>query len=97
MPIPLNILRAALGLLCLLFAHFLGRSLVRVRRGQSPRSMYGWLVRLAITAGGLVWRRGLDGLAIAAFTLSAAALVLGAWLEQRPRNEEDLTGEIFGG
>jgi hypothetical protein len=96
MPIPLDILRAALGLLCLLFAHFLGRSIVRVQRGQSPRSLYGWLVRTAIACGTILWHRGLDGVAIAIFTLSAVSLVLGAWDEQRPKKQEDLTKEIFG-
>jgi hypothetical protein len=96
MPIPVDILRVVLGLLCLVFAHFLGRSMVRVRRGQNLRGLYGWLIRLAIAAGVLVWRHGLDGVAIAVFTLSAAALVVGAWDEQRPKKQEDLTKEIFG-
>ena len=96
MPIPLDILRVALGLLCVLFAHFVGRSMVRVRRGQSPRSLYGWLLRYFITAGAILWRRGFDGVAITAFTLAAASLVVGAWDEQRPKKQEDLTSEIFG-
>lgn len=96
MPIPLDFLRVVLGLFCLLFAHFLGRSIVRVRRGQKPRSLYGWLIRTIIAAGAVLWRRGLDGISIAVFTLAAAALVLGVWDEQRPRKQEDLTREIFG-
>ncbi len=96
MPIPLDFLRIVLGLFCIFFAHFLGRSIVRVRRGQNPRSLYGWLIRAAITGGAILWRRGLDGVAIAAFTLAAASLVIGAWDEQRPKKQEDLTSEIFG-
>jgi hypothetical protein len=96
MPIPLDALRVALGLLCLLFAHFLGRSMVRARRGQGPRSLYGWLVRMTIAGGAILWHRGLDTIAIAVFTLSAASLVVGAWDEQRPRKQEDLSREIFG-
>src|ERR1039458_3046678 len=69
----------AMGLLCLFFAHFLGRSIVRVRRGQRARSFYGWLIRTAITGGAILWRRGLDGIAIVAFTLAAASLVVGMW------------------
>jgi hypothetical protein len=85
------------GLFCLFFAHFLGRSMVRVRRGQNPRGLYGWLIRTAIAAGAILWHRGLDGVAIAAFTLAAASLVVvGAWDEQRPKKQEDLTREIFG-
>jgi hypothetical protein len=97
MPIPVDILRVVLGLLCLFFAHFLGRSIVRVRRGQRARSFYGWLIRTAITGGAILWRRGLDGIAIVAFTLAAASLVVGVWDEQRPKKQEDLTKEIFGG
>jgi hypothetical protein len=96
MPIPVDLLRIVLGLFCLFFAHFLGRSMVRVRRGQNPRSLYGWLIRLAIAGGVLLWRHGLDGIAIAVGTLSAAALVVGAWDEQRPKKQDDLTREIFG-
>lgn len=93
---PVELLRSVLGLFCLFFAHFVGRSIIRVRRGANPRGLYGWLIRLAIAGGVLLWRHGLDGLAIAVFTLSAASLVIGAWVEQRPRKQEDLTHEIFG-
>jgi hypothetical protein len=96
MPIPLDMLRVLLGLLCLFFAHFLGRSIVRVRRGQRARSLYGWLLRTVITAGAILWHRGLDTIAIAIFTLAAASLVVGVWDEQRPKDQEDLTKEIFG-
>ena len=89
-------LRVLLGLLCLFFAHFLGRSIVRVRRGQRARSLYGWLLRTVITAGAILWHRGLDTIAIAIFTLAAASLVVGVWDEQRPKDQEDLTKEIFG-
>ena len=89
-------LRVLLGLLCLFFAHFLGRSIVRVRRGQRVRGLYGWLIRTMITAGAILWHRGLDTIAIAIFTLAAASLVVGVWDEQRPKDEEDLTKEIFG-
>jgi len=97
MPIPLDVLRVLMGLLCLFFAHFLGRSMVRARRGQSARSLYGWLVRTLLAAAAILWRRGLDGISIAVFTLAAASLVVGAWDEQRPKKQEDLTKEIFGG
>lgn len=97
MPIPVDVLRVVLGLLCLFFAHFLGRAIVRMRRGQRARSMYGWLLRTVITAGAVLWRRGLDNISIVILTLAAAALVVGVWDEQRPKPQEDLTKEIFGG
>ena len=96
MPIPVDFLRVVVGLFCLFFAHFLGRSMVRVRRGQNPRGLYGWLIRTAIAAGAILWHRGLDGVSIVAFTLAAASLVVGVWDEQRPKKREDLTREIFG-
>jgi hypothetical protein len=89
MPIPLDILRGVLGLLCVFFAHFLGRSIVRVRHGAPARSLYGWLIRAAITVGAILWHRGLDNVAIVAFTLAAASLVVGVWDEQRPKKRED--------
>ena len=96
-PFPVDLLRGVLGLLCIFFAHFLGRSIVRMRRGaQKPRSLYGWLIRAIITAGGILWNRGLDGLAIIIFTLAACSLTLGIWDEQRPKKQENLTKEIFG-
>ena len=96
MPVPLDFLRGLLGLFCLFFAHFLGRSIVRARRGGGVRSLYGWLVRTLIAAGAILWRRGLDTLAIVVYTLAAASLVIGIWDEQRPRKQEDLTGAMFG-
>jgi hypothetical protein len=97
MPIPLDILRVILGLLCIFFAHFLGRSIVRVRRGlQRPRNLYGWLIRFIITAGAILWRRGFDVISIVVFVLAAASLALGVWDEQRPKRQEDLTKQIFG-
>ena len=92
----MDVLRVFLGLLCLFFAHFLGRSLVRVRRGSSMRSLYGWLLRTILAAGAILWRRGLDTVAIVIFTISAASLAIGYWDEQRPKEQEDLTKEIFG-
>ena len=96
MPIPLNVLRCFLGLLCLFFAHFLGRSIVRVQHGQRPRSLYGWLVRTLIAGGAILWHGGVDTITIVAYTLSAMSLVVGAWDEHRPKNQDDLTKEIFG-
>ena len=97
MPIPLDILRVVLGLLCIFFAHFLGRSIVRLRRGlQRPRNLYGWLIRLLITAGAILWRRGFDAISIVVFLLAAASVALGVWNERRQKKQEDLTKEIFG-
>ena len=97
MPVPLNLLRGLLGLLCIFFAHLLGRSIVGVRRRvQRPRSLYGWLIRTLITACAILWGGGLDRLAAVAYVLAAASLALGIWEEQRPKKQEDLTRQMFG-
>jgi hypothetical protein len=97
MPIPLDFLRGVVGLFCLFFAHFLGRSIVRLRRGQQrPRHLYGWLIRMLIAAGAILWQRGLDTIAIVIYTLSAVSLALGIFDEQRLKRHEDLTRQIFG-
>lgn len=96
MPVPLDFLRGLLGMLAILFAHLLGRSIVRVRRGSAPsRSLYGWLIRTLLCLGAVLWRSGCDRISIVVFVLAAASLSLGAWQEQRPRKHEDLriTGE----
>jgi hypothetical protein len=95
--IPLDVLRGFLGLLCLFFAHFLGRAMVRVRVRHEPlRKLYGWLVRTLITVFAILYRRGFDSIAIAALALAAASLAAGVWDEYRPKREEDLTGQMFG-
>jgi hypothetical protein len=97
MPIPVDFLRSILGLLCVFFAHFLGRSVVRVRRGlQRPRHLYGWLLRTLVTLVFVFWHRGWDGISIAVLTLVTVTLVLGIWDEHRPKEQEDLTKQIFG-
>ena len=94
--VPLDFLRGLLGALCVFFAHFLGRSAVGVYRGSLKKSrVYGWLLRTVVTAAAIVWRKGLDLIAVVVFALAAIALALGAWAELRPRQQEDLTGEMF--
>jgi uncharacterized membrane protein len=95
MPVPLDFLRGVLGVLAILFAHVLGRSIVRVRRGMiRSRSLYGWVIRTLLCAAAVLWRRGFDGISISVLVVAAASLALGAWQEQRPKKQEDL--KIFG-
>lgn len=92
------ILRIALAVLCVGFAACLGRSLARRRifttsRHTSPAS---WAVRTGLAAFALVFRTGVDTLAIGAYAaslLAAAALFL---FERRPKKpEEDLVQKMF--
>jgi len=95
--IPINLLRAVIGLMCVLFAYFLGRTATRAYLGRGRKSrMYGWLIRTAITAAVITWRRGVDSLALAAYALAALTLAAGVWLELRPpKQPENVSREIF--
>jgi hypothetical protein len=96
--IPLDVLRGFVTLFLLFFAHFLGRSVVRARSNQQRwRSVAGWAIRATIAVLAIVFKRGLDSISIAALLLSAGAFALGYWDESRPKQEEDLTRQIFGG
>ena len=89
-------MRGVLALLCIFFAHFLGRTAARVYLGKVPQKrMYSWLLRTLVTALAIPWRNGFDTLSVAAFLIAALVLAFGAWDELRPRREEDLTQEIF--
>lgn len=96
MPVPIDLLRGVLGLLCVFFAHWLGRSVARVRRGERPGGLFRWTVRTVLTGLAVAWRYGMDGIMIAVLIGAAASAALGAWLEWRPPEpEEDLTEQIF--
>jgi hypothetical protein len=63
MPVPIELLRAMLAVLCVFFAHMLGRSAGGVFHGETRRGrMYGWLVRVLITAFAIGTGRRLGGL-----------------------------------
>lgn len=94
MPVPIDLLRAVLGLLCVFFAHWLGRSAARARRG-GKHGLFRWTVRTVLTGLAVAWRYGLDGVMIAVLLGAAASAGLGAWLESRPpKPGEDLSEQI---
>jgi hypothetical protein len=97
MPIPMEFLRGLLGALCVFFAHFLGRSVVRVQEGRQKQSKaLGWAVRTLITGSAILYRHPFDAVAVVVFVLAAAAAAAGAWDEYRPKQApEDLTKKIF--
>lgn len=93
MPVPIEFLRGILGVLCVLFAHMLGRAGAGVYQGvlRKPR-MYGWLVRTLVTGLAVMWRSGLDTVTLAVWAAAALAAAAGAWLQLRPREpEEEIT------
>ncbi len=95
MPVPLDLLRVVLGLLCVFFAHMLGRAAVEAGREGRPQRVVSWTLRTLVTGLGVAWRHGLDAIMIATLAAAAAAAAAGVWLALRPREEEDLTKEIF--
>ncbi len=97
MPLRLWILRIVVGLMCVAFAHMLGRSLAArkrpARRGTGPLS---WSIRTLLAAAAVTWRGGFDALATAAIALSVAAGILGFYIGQRPAPPpEDLSKQMF--
>lgn len=91
------VLRIVLGLMCVAFAHLLGRSLARrgraVRRGLGPAS---WALRTLLAAAAITWRAGIDGLATTVYVVAAVAGGAGFYLERRPpKPPEDLTKKMF--
>ena len=97
MPQRLLLLRIVLGLMCIVFAHLLGRSLAKKqqarKRGLRASS---WTLRTLLAGGVLVWPYGIDWLAAVAYILAVASAVLAFYLQSRPKRvEEDLTRTMF--
>jgi len=98
MHVPIEFLRGVLGILCVVFAHLLGRSAAAVRAGrQRPGRLYGWALRTLVCAGALLFRHPVDAVAIAVYAVAVVAAAVGFWIERRPKEPEDLTDEIFPG
>ncbi len=91
-------MRGMLGVLCAFFAHMLGRAAGRLRQAAAPRGSraYSWAIRALVTYVAVLYRHGMDGLALIVAAGAAAAFAAGLWLVRRPpRPGEDLTGQIF--
>jgi hypothetical protein len=96
MPVPIEFLRGVLGLLCIFFAHVAGRTSAAVYAGRQRRSrLYSWNLRMAVCGAALLFRHEVDGVVIGVYLLAAVAFAGGWWLESKPKQEEDLTREIF--
>ncbi len=86
-----------LGLLCAFFAHMLGRAARRPRH-VAPRGAgaYSWAIRTLVTYAAILFRHGVDAVALTVAALAAAAFALGFWLARRPpKPQENLAGQIF--
>lgn len=89
-------LRGMLGAFCVFFALFLGRSIIRFQKRREPQSkMLAWALRTFVTAAAVIFRVGFDRVTIVAYALAAASLAAGAYLEWRPKRDDDLHKVMF--
>ena len=97
MPVSLEFLRGVLGVLCVIFAHFAGRTAAAVKKGrQKPSRLTSWMFRTLACAIAISIRHPLDMIVVAVWLLSVVAFAIGWWDVFRERKEEeDLTEQIF--
>lgn len=90
-PEQLQFVRIVLLLLAVLFAHFLGRVIARLRLQKQPYTKAAtWFLRTVVALGGVAWIRGFDRTTIVALALCAIAVAAGMWIETRPRKVEEV-------
>jgi len=95
-PVSIEFLRGVLGVLCVLFAHFAGRTAVAVHKGrQKVSKLYAWILRAAACGIAISLRHPTDVIDVAVWLLSLAAFASGWWDASRQKSAEDLTHEIF--
>jgi hypothetical protein len=89
-------LRALLGVLCVFFAYYLGRSLAARAEGTAPNSrIIRWGLRVTVTALGVAWV-GIDAVSVISLGLAALSAGLGLYAGHRPRRTpDDLTNILF--
>jgi hypothetical protein len=96
MPVSLEFLRGVLGVLCVLFAHFAGRTATGVKKGQLKVSkLYAWIIRAAACGFALSIRHPVDLIDVSVWLFSLAAFAFGWWDASREKKTEDLTDQIF--
>ncbi len=92
----MSLLRAALRLLAVFFAHYLGRSAVGLCQRREARSRtITWALRTAVCVVAVLWARGLDLLSGVVLALTAISLGTGAWRQLRPPKDEGLVKQMF--
>lgn len=85
-----------MGVFCVLFSYALGKSAIRLHRGRERRSRtLVWALRTVLTGVAASWRAGFDEITIAAFTIALLSFAGGAYLEWRPRHQEELDRVMF--
>lgn len=85
-----------MGMFCVLFSYSLGKSAIRLHRGQERRSStLAWALRTVLTGVAAFWRAGFDEITVGAFALALLSFAGGAYLEWRPKHQEELDKVIF--
>ncbi len=93
---PTGPFQTLLGALGVLFAYFLGRGAVKLRRGEVTRgATFSWALRTTVCVYAVFFFGGLRWPFILVFVLAAASLIGGVWLESRPKKVEDLSKIMF--
>jgi hypothetical protein len=93
---PFGVLRGFLGVLCIFFAHYFGRSSLRLYQGRERRSRFiTWALRTIVTGLAVEWRFGFDAITISVATLSILSFAAGLYLEWRPKRHEELDKVMF--
>lgn len=97
MPGSILVVRLILSVLAAGFALQLGQNYMRLRRGRAKlSSSMAWAFRTVVALAGVLWLSRRDAVAIAAVCAAVAAAGVGAYLEWRPKHEdEDLTDVMF--
>ena len=97
MPVPTEFLRTVMGLLCVFFAYMAGRAAAMLRQGRQKKAMllYGWLIRMVLCGAAVVFREGVDAVAIGVSALASLAFATAMWTALRQKPPEDLTNQIF--
>ena len=96
MPGSMEFLRWVLGVIGIGCAFMAARAYVLSRKGLLRGSRTtGWLIRLALCLGGVMFRHPVDVLDITIWVLIAVAAVAGWRVHSREPVREDLTHTIF--
>lgn len=90
------LLRIIVGVFCIAFAHFFGRSVIRFEQGKERQSrMLAWALRTIVTGAAASWRSWFDITTIAVWSLAVLSLAAGIYDEWRPKREENLQKIMF--
>jgi hypothetical protein len=92
----LGFLRGMLGVFCIAFASFFGRSFIRLRQDRERKSRtIAWALRTVVTGLAVVWRAGFDALTIAVVTGAVFFFAAGGYFEWRPKRHDELDRVMF--